>query len=150
MVDYKEQFLKACKRGQLEEAIWLVHEYQIDVHMNNEQAFRRACEYGQIEIAKWLVQDHQVNVHVKDEYAFRQACIYIHDKIIKWFTETYKYSQSPYYYHKQTAYILNHKPLNEWRSCTILDCPVIYFGDLDKEAVIAYMASLRRPKSARS
>jgi hypothetical protein len=112
-----------------------------------------------IEIAKWLVHDHQVDVHVKEEDAFRWAYFNRHIKIIEWFINEYRYSQSPYYYHNQTIYILNHEPfeyilnyepLEDWQSCTILECPIIYIGELDEPAVIAFMETLKRPKSARS
>ncbi len=109
-----------------------------------------ACKNGHIEIAKWLVHDHLVNVHEDNEFAFGWACNYRQDKIINWFVEKYRYNQSPYYYRNKTAYILNHEPLKNWQSCTILECPIIYYGELDEQAVIAFMATLRRPKSARS
>jgi hypothetical protein len=55
MVNYGEQFIEACKGGQLKEAKQLVNDHEVDVHANNELAFREACEYGHIEIAKRLV-----------------------------------------------------------------------------------------------
>jgi hypothetical protein len=96
------------------------------------------------------VQDHQVDIHAKDEYAFMWACAREHIQIINWFIEENIHSESPYYYYNHTAYILNHEPLNDWYSCTILDYPVIYNTMLDKDAVFAFMASIRKPKSARS
>jgi hypothetical protein len=131
-------------------AKWLVKDHQVDVHIDNELAFQWVCENGHTEIAKWLANDHQVDVHADNELAFRWACENGHIKIINWFIEEYRYSQSPYYYHNQTVYILNHQPINEWESCTILDCPVIYDGELDEPVVIAFMATLKKPKSARS
>jgi hypothetical protein len=80
---------------------------------------------------------------------FRYACKKKRTKIINWFIKKYRYSDSPYYYCNKTAYILNHKPLKKWQSCTILECPIIYDGELDEQAVIAYMAALKKPKSAR-
>jgi hypothetical protein len=143
-------FISACESGHIEIAKWLVYDHQVNIHADNELAFRWACSNGHVEIANWLVQDHQVDIHADNEDAFKQVCKYRHDKIIKWFTETYRYSQSPYYFYNKTAYILNHEPLDKWQSCTILECPIIYFGDLDEEVVTAYMATIKRPKSARS
>jgi hypothetical protein len=57
--------------------------------------------------------------------------------------EEYIYSESRYYYHNKTAYILNHKKLYIWGSSTILDCPVIYIEVLDESAVITHMATLK-------
>ncbi len=148
--DSEYAFQLACRYGQLEIAEWLVRDHQVDVHADNELAFKSACYNEHIEIAKWLVHDHQVNVHLNNEHVFRWACIHKHIKIINWFIDEYKYSQSPYYYHNRTGYILNHEPLKKWQSCTILGCPVIYHGELDEPAVIAYMATLKKPKSARS
>ncbi len=183
MADYNEQFLEACKGGQIEEAKRLVHYHSVDVHEKDELAFRWACKNGHIKIAKWLVHDHQVNVHTHDKYedafrwaccngyteiakwlvqdhqvdvhvcdedAFKMACENGHEEIINWFIDEYRCSQSPYYYHNQTGYILNHEPLKNWLSCTILGCSIVYRGKLDEPAVIAYMATLKKPKSARS
>jgi ankyrin repeat protein len=80
----------------------------VNIYADNELAFRWACGNGRIEIANWLVQDHQVDIHVDNEDTFKYACKYRHDKVIKWFTETYRYSQSPYYFYNNTVYILNH------------------------------------------
>ncbi len=143
-------FRWACYNGQIEIAKWLVHDHQVDVHVDDDSAFRMACINEHIELAKWLIHDHQVNVHAYNEHVFRWACIHKHIKMINWFIDEYIYSQSPYYYHNRTGYILNHEPLKKWQSCTILGCPVIYHGELDEPAVIAYMATLKKPKSARS
>ncbi len=83
---------------------------------------------------------------MNNEEAFRQACDIRHIKIINWFVNEFRYSQSPYYYHNKTAYILNHEPLEDWQSCTILECPIIYNGKIDEQAVIAYMATFKKPK----
>jgi hypothetical protein len=140
-------FALACANGRIKIAKWLIQNCQVDINLDD--AFRWACENGRIDIAKWLVQDYQINVHTADEYAFKTVCVYGHKEIIIWFIDEYRYSQSPYYYHNHTAYILNHEPLNDWLSFNILDCPIIYDGELDESAVIAYMATLKRPKSAR-
>jgi carbohydrate-binding DOMON domain-containing protein len=127
-----------------------VQEHQVDIHACNDDAFQIAYQRGHINIAKWLVQDHQADVHEFYEYAFLSACGNGHIEIAKWFIKKYKNNVSPYYYHDRTGYILNHEPLKYWKSCTILDCPIIYIGELDEPAVIAYIATLKRPKSARS
>ncbi len=181
MADYNQQFLEACRNGDMEEtkrlvkdhqvdihiqddlafkwacvnghleiAKWLVQNHQVDVHSNNEHAFRLTSETGKIDIAKWLVHDHQVDIRVNNEHAFKWAWYKEYVKIIEWLIEEYRYSGAPYYYYNKTVYILNHEPLNGWNSCTILDCPVIYWGILDEQAVIAYMAIIKKPKSARS
>jgi hypothetical protein len=181
MANYNQDFLEACKGGQIEKAKRLVQDHSVDVHVSDESAFRRACCNGHIEIVKWLVQDHQVDVHIWNESAFQSACyngcieiakwlVYNHQvdihadngwvflwvcrerqiETINWLVEEYRYSESPYYYHNKTAYILNHEPLNGWQTCTIQGCPVIYSGELDEPAVIAYIETLKRPKSARS
>jgi hypothetical protein len=149
-MDNEHVFRWACYNGHIEIAKWLVHDHQVDIHAKNELAFGWACKDGYIEIAKWLVHDHQVDVHAKNEMAFGWACKNGHIGIAKWFIEKYRYSELPYYYYNKTAYILNHEPINYWQSCTILGCPVIYNGELDEPAVIAYMATLKKPKSARS
>ncbi len=87
---------------------------------------------------------------MNNEYAFKFACFYEYINIINLFVEEFRYDQSPYYYHNKTGYIINHEPLDGWLSCTILDCPIIYYGRLDEPAVIAFMATLKIPKSARS
>ncbi len=147
-INIQHAIMSACAHGRANIAKWLTQNYQVDFDPDHE--FRWAGERGQIEIVKWLVQDYQINVHAIDEGAFKTVCAFGHDEIIDWFMEEYRYSQSRYYYHNNTAYILNHEPLKEWKSCTILDCPVIYDGELDEPAVIAFMATLKKPKSARS
>jgi hypothetical protein len=76
---------------------------------------------------------------------------YGHTEIIDWFLEKHKNSDTPYFYHKQTIYVINHESINkwiyEWISCKISDRPVSYIGILDKPSVIAYMATLKKPKS---
>ncbi len=143
-------FILACGNGQIEIAKWLVRNHPVNVHLNDEWAFKSACRNGHIEIAKWLLYDYQVDVRANNNTPFKWACEGKATKIIEWFVNEYKYSQSPYYYHNQTAYILNQEPLKEWKSCIILGYSVAYRGELDEPAVIAYMATLKRPKSARS
>jgi hypothetical protein len=96
------------------------------------------------------VYDHHVDVHLDNELAFRFACDQKQTEIIEWFINEYRYTPSSYYYYNLTGYILNHKPLDHWKSCIILDCPIIYYGKLNKPAITAYMETLRIPKSARS
>jgi hypothetical protein len=177
--DHEIAFLRACSKGQIDTAKWLIYDHSVNVHIDNDLAFRWACSNGRIDTAKWLIKDYQANVHTNIFSAFIEACTYGHieivkwlikdhqmdvsngcafkaafenkqTKILKWFLEEYRYSDSPYYYHNQTAYILNHEPLQKWQSCTILGCPIVYSGELDEPAVIAYMATLKKPKSARS
>jgi hypothetical protein len=143
-------FRSACSRGHIKIAKWLVRDFRVDTNTENEYAFRMACDGGHIKIAKWLVNNHRVDVHAKNEYAFRKACKQGHMEIAKWFIEEFRHTDNPYYYHKNTAYILNHQPIDEWQSCNILGCPIIYNGELDEEAVIIFMATLKQPKSARS
>jgi hypothetical protein len=147
---YKFGFVGACNNGHIEIAKWLVQDHQVDIHANDEYIFQTACSYGHIEIAKWLVQNHQVDVQADDNLAFKWAHERRQNQIIDWLVDEYRYSESPYYYHNETGYILNHEPIKGWQSCTILDCPIIYRGELDEQSVIAYMETLKRPKSARS
>jgi hypothetical protein len=150
MTDYRTQFIIACERGQIEIADRLVQDHQVDVHDENGQVFVLACFKGDLEIVKWLANKYHADVHVRNEDPFKWACEKGHVKIIKWFIKKYRYSESPYYYYNETAYILNQEPLNGWQSCTILGCPIIYIGELDEPAVITYMTTLKKPKSARS
>ncbi len=149
-LDMNDGFSIACGYGHIEIAKWLVQDHQVDVHSNNEDAFGYACLNGHLETANWLIQDHQVDVHACNEFAFIWACKRRHIDIINWFMEEYRHSQSLYYFYNKTAYILNHEPLEDWQSCTILECPIIYNGKMDEQAVIAFMATLKKPKSARS
>ncbi len=140
----------ACEFGQIEIVKWLVQDHQMDIHLDNEWPFKEAYKNGQIEMVKWLVKNHQVNIHENNEDAFQWVCYNNDTKLINWFVKKYRHTEKPYYFYKNTAYILNHEPLSDWESCTILGCPVLYIGELDEPAVIAYMATLKRPKSARS
>jgi hypothetical protein len=150
MANYYKQYLEACKSGQLEEAKLLLQDYQVDVHIHNGLAFQSACGNGHIEITKWLVQDHQVDIHANYDSAIEFAYGNYHFQIINWFVKEFRYTELPYYYYNRTIYILNHEQLSDWGSCTILGCPILYIGELDEPAVIAFIATLRRPKSARS
>jgi hypothetical protein len=146
----EELFRFTCWYGKIELAKWLVLEHQVDVHALNNIALDWACGNNKIEIVKWLVKDHQVDVRANSETALKWLYRPKHNQTINWIVKKYRYSESPYYYHEKTVYILNHEPLDGWHSCTILDYPIIYCGKLDEPAVIAYMATLKRPKSARS
>ncbi len=147
-----EVFRVTCWHGKIEIAKWLVSEHQVDVHALNDTAFKWAYGNNKLEIVKWLIKEHQLDIRADNEAAFKWLYKYSHkyDQIINWLVKKYRYSESPYYYHNKTAYILNHEPLDGWQSCTILDCPIIYNGDLDEHAIIAYRSTIIRSKSARS
>jgi ankyrin repeat protein len=144
-------FISACKSGKLDIAKWLAELNPIDVNYNDQGTpFLWACRKGHLDIVKWLAEDYQVNIHLCNEWSFGWACYNKNMDVIDWFIQTYRHHESPYFYHNKTAYILNHPPIDSWNTCTILDCPVIYCGKLDESAVITFMATLHKPKSARS
>ncbi len=143
----EDAFKWACRNGYIEIAKWLVQDHQVDVHIDYEKAFRWAQNNGQIKITNWLIEDHQVDEHATDKMLFKIACQAENIPVIKMCVEKYRNSGKPYCYRNKTGYILNHEPINDWQSCTILGCPIIYIGELDEPALIAHMATLKKLKS---
>ena len=128
----------------IEIAKWLVAEYAVDVHADNNAVFQTACDRGCFEIAEWLVAEHAVDIHANNEMAFCTACyrsycessmniseyqqydVTGYEKIIKWFEQ--ELSQDMHYFcHNYRPYIINHAPIPEWQHCMILDCPVCIY-----------------------
>ncbi len=143
-------FINSCADGRFEIIKWLATEHNVDVHINNEEAFRYSCRNGFIEIAKWLVTEYNVDIHANNEYAFAYSCVNNHLGIVKLFTEEYNFNNFKYAYHNGAGYIINHPKLKGWKSCIIMDCPIIYVGVLNKQAIIQIMNGYKIYKSARS
>lgn len=49
-------FSYSCRAGFHEYAIYLVNNYEINIHYNREHPFQNSCINGNFEIAKWLIQ----------------------------------------------------------------------------------------------
>ncbi len=137
----------ACANNRLEIVKWLLTDYNFDV--NIEDVFRKSCTFNIPQFANWLIIHHNIDVHADNEYEFKYSCRFGLIEIIKLFTQEHNYNNFKYAYHNETAYIINHPELEGWKSCTILDCPVIYYGVLDEQAVIQIMGKFKRYKSAR-
>ena len=78
-------FIKACKEGNLEEAINIYNKDKPNIHADNDLAFRYACINGYINIAQWLYElEDKPNIHALDDFAFIYACFYGHINIAQW------------------------------------------------------------------
>jgi hypothetical protein len=149
-VDNDNLFKLSCTAGQLQIAKWLATEHNADIHTGNEEVFKYSCKNGYTEIVKWLISEYDVDIHAENEASLAMACQSGRIGIIKLFTEEYNFNSFKYGYYNKTAYIVNHPELKGWKSCTILNCPIIYRGDLNEQAVIRIMSDYTMRKSARS
>ena len=83
-------FTEACRNGFLEYAVYLVDKYNVDIHMDNENAFRICCEYGHIEFAKWLVLlgelvgHTKININIFNNIVFINSCANGYIDIARW------------------------------------------------------------------
>lgn len=66
------EFIEACKKGDLDEAIRL-HNLGADIHAEEDQAFKDSCRNGKFEIAKWL---RSLGVTAHDNHACVWSCKY--------------------------------------------------------------------------
>jgi len=81
-------FIKACKEGNLEEAINIYNRDKPNIHTDNDLAFRSACIIGHINIAQWLYSlEDKPNIHTDNDLAFRYACINGYINIAQWLYE---------------------------------------------------------------
>ena len=85
-----DKFMGACGSGFLAYAKYLIREYKIDIHADNEYAFQCSCINGYSEIAQWLIGlgesggHTKINIHADNEYAFRWSCQNGHLEVARW------------------------------------------------------------------
>lgn len=85
-----KKFVRACAKGFLEYATYLINENTIDIHAYGEGAFICSCSRGKIDVAKWLIYLGEsdgytrINIHANNEYAFRHSCQKGRIDIAKW------------------------------------------------------------------
>ena len=83
-------FIKACKMGFLEYAIYLVNENTIDIHADNDNAFRLSCHNGHLKLAQWLIQLGEstgytkIDIHAYNDHAFIWSCYNGHLELAQW------------------------------------------------------------------
>lgn len=76
----------ACKNGKCRIVEWLINNYPVDIHYQEEQPFRYAVKNGFLSIAKilWEKSNKSINIHAKEEQAFRLCCSNNHFSVAKW------------------------------------------------------------------
>ena len=83
-------FLEACRKGQLDQAKGIAQENpDLDIHTNEDEAFRWACSKGHLDVAQWLVDyatsiESPVDIHTYEDLAFRRACMNGHLDVARW------------------------------------------------------------------
>lgn len=91
-----ELFELACKKGQLDVAIWLASKYGVKPY-NLATTFIKTCRHGHLEVAKWLIAtyrpkyrwDGTINCSEYDgnSKAFMWGCKKGHLEIVKWLVQ---------------------------------------------------------------
>ena len=85
-MNVQEQFLNACRDGNLELAQQLFkNNPTIDISADNELTFQYACYYGYLQVAQWLLEvKPTINISADNEYAFQLACKNKHLELAQW------------------------------------------------------------------
>jgi hypothetical protein len=80
------KFIKACQKGELEEAkAILLDNPDFNISMGNEEAFRYACSNSHLDVAQWLLQvNPDINISIYREEAFIVACLKGHLNVAQW------------------------------------------------------------------
>lgn len=69
-------FVYTCAYNSIETAKWLVENFDIDIHADDEAAFRFSCYCRATETAKWLYEycnetnRKKINIHIRDDTTF--------------------------------------------------------------------------------
>ena len=94
-------FLEACRKGQLDQAKRIAQENpDLEIHTNEDEAFRWACSKGHLEVAQWLVDyatsiESPVDIHTYSDEAFRWACENGHLDVARWLVDYATSIESP-------------------------------------------------------
>ena len=80
----QQQFINACKNGNLELAQQLFYNNNITLEIN-KLAFCLACYHGCLHVAQWLLSvNPDINISARNEEAFRWACLNGHLHVAQW------------------------------------------------------------------
>lgn len=89
--DYTTLFIRACERGFLLYAKFLIDRYpDINIYARENHAFRWSCQNGHLETTKWLIsvdKSFYINIHDQCEDAFIWSCNNGHFDVVKWLIE---------------------------------------------------------------
>jgi ankyrin repeat protein len=79
------QFIKACRNGNLEEAM-MIYKSGVNINVDGDEPFIVSCLNGNIEIAKWLLSlpNNKININTTNDHAFRWSCRNGYLKLAKW------------------------------------------------------------------
>lgn len=78
-------FINACKNGYILTIKFLLENFKINIHIDDDYAFRLACENGHTETVKYLFSlDNKINIHAVNNDAFVKACMNNHLDIAKY------------------------------------------------------------------
>ena len=74
-MDYTKRFVKACLYGNMNKVKYLIKNYDINIHVDDEYAFRIACLNGHLELVKYLISlEQNIDIHAENDFAFIVAC----------------------------------------------------------------------------
>lgn len=66
-------FMKACRYGHLEVAMWLLRLQGFNPHEDEDYAHRWAVANGHVHVSQWLRKLGGVDIHARNDWAIRAA-----------------------------------------------------------------------------
>jgi len=87
--DIQKWFFHVCHCNNIVLAKWIVDNFNIYIHDNNEEIFRCCCLDGNFELLKWLweLSKQSLDIHANNEEGFANVCCEDHLEIAQWLWE---------------------------------------------------------------
>ena len=87
MPEMTNEFLEACKNGNIEAINTKISEEGIDVHWGNECALHTACASNQLDVVKLFVEQYNCNVNSDNGTPLNRAADCGHFEIVEYLLE---------------------------------------------------------------